>query len=80
VHVLCTDVARDGALAGPNLELYAEAVRRFPTIQWQSSGGVSSGADLAALAATGASAAISGRALLEDRIPVEELAPFLPSA
>jgi len=80
VHVLCTDVARDGALAGPNLELYAEAVRRFPTIQWQASGGVSSGADLAALAATGASAAISGRALLEDRIPVEELAPFLPSA
>jgi phosphoribosylformimino-5-aminoimidazole carboxamide ribotide isomerase len=79
-HVLCTDVARDGALSGPNLELYAEAARRFPAIKWQASGGVSSGADLAALAATGASAAISGRALLEDRIPLVELAPFLPSA
>jgi phosphoribosylformimino-5-aminoimidazole carboxamide ribotide isomerase len=79
-HVLCTDVARDGALTGPNLDLYAAAVRRYPGLQWQASGGVSSGADLQALAATGAAAVISGRALLEDRIPAEELAPFLPSA
>lgn len=79
-HVLCTDVARDGALSGPNLDLYAEAVRRFPAVQWQASGGVGTGADLVALAATGASAAISGRALLEDRIPIQELVPFLPGA
>jgi phosphoribosylformimino-5-aminoimidazole carboxamide ribotide isomerase len=80
LHVLCTDVARDGALSGPNLELYAAAVRRFPTMRWQASGGVSCGADLHALATTGAAAVISGRALLENRIPPEELAPFLPSA
>jgi phosphoribosylformimino-5-aminoimidazole carboxamide ribotide isomerase len=80
MHVLCTDVARDGALSGPNLALYAEAAQRFPGIQWQASGGVSSGADLVALAQTGAKAVISGRALLENRIPAEELAPFLPSA
>ena len=80
VHVLCTDVARDGALSGPNLGLYAEAVRRFPSIQWQASGGVSSGADLRALAETGVASVISGRALLEDRIPREELEPFLPDA
>jgi len=58
-HVLCTDIARDGALAGPNVALYAEAVRRFPAIQWQASGGVSAAADLTALAGTGAAAAIS---------------------
>lgn len=80
VHVLCTDVARDGALSGPNLELYVEAVRRFPTVQWQASGGVSGGADLRALANTGAAAVVSGRALLEERIPAEELEPFLPDA
>jgi phosphoribosylformimino-5-aminoimidazole carboxamide ribotide isomerase len=80
MHVLCTDVARDGALTGPNLALYAEAVRRFPTIQWQASGGVSTGADLRELATTGAASVISGRALLEDRIPARELEPFLPSA
>jgi len=78
-HVLCTDIERDGALAGPNAALYAEAARRFPAIHWQASGGVSSVADLATLAAAGAAAAISGKALLEDRLPVEELQPFLPS-
>jgi phosphoribosylformimino-5-aminoimidazole carboxamide ribonucleotide (ProFAR) isomerase len=37
-------------------------------------------ADLQALAATGASAAISGKALLEQRMSIEELRPFLPAA
>jgi phosphoribosylformimino-5-aminoimidazole carboxamide ribotide isomerase len=80
LHVLCTDIARDGALTGPNLDLYAEAARRFPSVQWQASGGVSSGADLVALERTGATSVVSGRALLEGRIPAEELAPFLPAA
>lgn len=79
-HVLCTDVARDGAMSGPNLALYAEAVRRFPVIDWQASGGVSCAADLHALAATGVAAVISGRALLEGRLSAEEVAPFLPAA
>jgi phosphoribosylformimino-5-aminoimidazole carboxamide ribotide isomerase len=79
-HVLCTDVARDGALTGPNCELYAEAVRRFPEIGWQASGGVAAARDLAALHACGVSAVISGKALLENRIPHEELRPFLPNA
>jgi phosphoribosylformimino-5-aminoimidazole carboxamide ribotide isomerase len=79
-HVLCTDVSRDGALTGPNLELYAEAMRRFPAIEWQASGGVRDAADLRALADCGAAAAISGKALLEELIPVEELRAFLPNA
>jgi len=79
-HVLCTDVARDGALAGPNVDLYEEAVRRFPQIEWQASGGVRDARDLHALAAVGAKAAVSGRALLDELIPLEELQPFLPNA
>ena len=79
-HVLCTDIERDGALVGPNLALYREALQRFPQILWQASGGIASGADLAALAACGLPAAISGKALLEERISVEELRPFLPNA
>jgi phosphoribosylformimino-5-aminoimidazole carboxamide ribotide isomerase len=79
-HVLCTDVSRDGALSGPNVELYAQAVRRFPDILWQASGGIRDAADLHALGAAGAGAAISGKALLEDLIPIEELRPFLPNA
>lgn len=79
-HVLCTDIDRDGALGGPNLALYHEALQRFPHIQWQASGGIGSSADLAALAAHGVPAAISGKALLEQRISVEELQPYLPNA
>ena len=79
-HVLCTDVARDGALSGPNVALYTEAVQRFPGIAWQASGGVSTATDLHALAATGVAAVISGRALLEGRLNAEELVPFLPAA
>ena len=79
-HVLCTDVGRDGALTGPNVELYREAVRRYPHIDWQASGGIRNARDLHALAETGAAAAISGKALLEDLIPIEELQPFLQNA
>jgi phosphoribosylformimino-5-aminoimidazole carboxamide ribotide isomerase len=79
-HVLCTDVARDGALTGPNCELYAEAVRRFPELQWQASGGVATGRDLVALRECGVAAVISGKALLENKISSQELRPFLPNA
>jgi phosphoribosylformimino-5-aminoimidazole carboxamide ribotide isomerase len=79
-HVLCTDIARDGALQGPNVELYAEAVRRQPQIAWQASGGVADAADLAALASVGVASAISGKALLEERITPLELQPYLPNA
>jgi phosphoribosylformimino-5-aminoimidazole carboxamide ribotide isomerase len=80
LHVLCTDIERDGALQGPNLALYGEALRRWAHIQWQASGGVGSGADLHALRACGVPAAISGKALLEERISIAELRPFLPNA
>ena len=79
-HVLCTDIERDGALAGPNLELYATARARFPQIAWQASGGVRDARDLHQLARAGAAAAVSGKALLEQRIPVQELSAFLPDA
>ena len=79
-HVLCTDIERDGALEGPNLALYAEAMRRQPGIAWQASGGIAGAADLRALAATNVAAAISGKALLEQRIAPEEMQPYLPNA
>ena len=79
-HVLCTDVELDGALRGPNLDLYREAVAGFPAVQWQASGGVRDAADLARLADVRVAAAISGKALLEGRMQPEELRPFLPAA
>lgn len=79
-HVLCTDIDRDGALAGPNLSLYEEGRKRCPGIAWQASGGVRDAADLAALERLGVAAAISGKALLEGRMTAEELQPFLRDA
>ncbi len=79
-HVLCTDIARDGTLLGPNLDLYAEAVQRFPQLAWQASGGVRDAGDLAALAGTGVAAAVCGKALLENRITAEESRLFWPDA
>jgi phosphoribosylformimino-5-aminoimidazole carboxamide ribotide isomerase len=79
-HVLCTDISRDGALSGANVALYREAVSRFPTVRWQASGGVSSADDLHALQDCGVTAVISGKALLENKISIEDLQPFLQNA
>ncbi len=75
-HVLCTDVARDGALSGPNLELYSEVLERFPDLALQASGGVRNIDDLHALREAGLPAAISGRALLDGAITASEVASF----
>lgn len=79
-HVLCTDIARDGTLAGPNTALYSECLKRFPDLHWQASGGIGSSADVEVLAATGVRAAVSGRALLDERLNLRELRSFLHAA
>lgn len=79
-HVLCTDIDKDGAMTGPNFSLYRDCVARWPTLALQASGGVRDGADLAALAATGVAAAVSGKALLEGKLTDTELRSFLPGA
>ncbi len=72
VHILCTDISRDGKLTGPNTALYAELVKKFPSLQIQASGGVSSLEDLRALQKTGATGAIVGRALYENKFTLKE--------
>jgi phosphoribosylformimino-5-aminoimidazole carboxamide ribotide isomerase len=71
-HLLVTDVGRDGALTGPNLELLGEIVRRRPDLKVQASGGVAALTDLAAARAIGCDGAIVGRALYENRFTVAE--------
>ena len=79
-HVLVTDIERDGALTGPNFDLYRRAVQRRPRLAWQASGGIRDARDLASLSRLGLSAAISGKALLEQRFQQEELTPYFPDA
>lgn len=79
-HVLCTDVSRDGAMAGPNTELYRHILGRFPDLQLQASGGVRDIRDLEDLRESGLPAAITGRALLDGKISPKELRSFRQSA
>jgi len=79
-HILCTDISRDGALSGPNLDLYSELMDDYPDILLQASGGIRDIDDLVALQKLEVSAAISGRALLDGKIRAEEVASFLPAA
>lgn len=79
-HVLCTDIDRDGALTGPNAELYRDCAARWPTIAFQASGGVRDVDDLRALTSAGVAATVSGKALLEGRLKPEEIRPFLRGA
>jgi len=71
-HLLVTDVGRDGALTGPNLELLSDIRLRRPDLVLQASGGVSSLEDLAAVKALGCNGAIVGRALYENRFTLPE--------
>jgi phosphoribosylformimino-5-aminoimidazole carboxamide ribotide isomerase len=77
-----TDIARDGALKGPNLaaiRAFAEGTRLRVT----ASGGVSGPADLEALAALeplGVDRVIVGKALYEGALPLERVKPFAPEA
>jgi phosphoribosylformimino-5-aminoimidazole carboxamide ribotide isomerase len=70
-RVIATDIATDGAMSGPNLEM----IRRFaaslkmPVI---ASGGVTSIQDLRDLASAGAEGAIVGKALYEDAFSLEQ--------
>jgi phosphoribosylformimino-5-aminoimidazole carboxamide ribotide isomerase len=75
-HVLCTDIERDGTRRGPNISLYRECRARFPEFKWQASGGIRDHHDLGFLRQIGVAAAISGTALLEERISPTELRPF----
>ncbi len=66
--IIYTDILRDGAMKGPNIDATA-ALARAVNIPVIASGGVSSMADLTALKATGViSGAISGRALYDGAI------------
>lgn len=71
-HVLCTDIARDGMLSGFNLELYRSLAARYPSLDIQASGGVSSLDDIRDAKNAGARAAILGRALLEQRFQLKD--------
>lgn len=75
-YVICTDVAKDGLLQGPSIELYKEILAEIPGIKLIASGGVSQIKDLEQLSKIGVFGAIVGKAYYEGRITLEQLASF----
>lgn len=75
-YVICTDVAKDGLLQGPSVELYQEILQEIPELKLIASGGVSSVKDLEELEKVGVYGTIVGKAYYEGRVTLEELVAF----
>ncbi|WP_413111356.1 1-(5-phosphoribosyl)-5-[(5-phosphoribosylamino)methylideneamino]imidazole-4-carboxamide isomerase [Thaumasiovibrio sp. DFM-14] len=71
-HVLCTDISRDGTLSGSNVDLYRDLCAQYPQVLFQSSGGIGSLNDIAALKGSGVAGVIVGRALLDEKFTAEQ--------
>ena len=90
-YVICTDIDKDGMLAGPAANLYARILRETaseeeegPTgqpgresLRLIASGGIADIEDLHLLKAVGCDGAIIGKALYENRISLTELRQFI---
>jgi len=70
-HVSVTDIARDGELGGPAIDLYKDILKQFPDIRLVASGGISSVPDLEELQALGCAGALVGKAFFEGVIPIQ---------
>ena len=72
-NVLCTEISKDGTLAGPAIDLYKRVMEAYPELHLIASGGVSSIADIQALDTAGIPAVVFGKAIYEGRIDLREL-------
>ena len=71
--VLCTEISKDGTLAGPAIYLYQKVMETYPELHLIASGGVSSMDDIKALDAAGIPAVVFGKAIYEGKINLQEL-------
>lgn len=76
-NVFVTDIAVDGLLSGPAIDLYTDLIRQFPDLRLIASGGVSSVDDLRRLDDIGCTGVIVGKAIYEGHISLTELAAFI---
>lgn len=75
--VISTDIARDGMLTGPSIDLYKEIMERFPSLELIASGGIASMKDIHELNEMGIPGVITGKAIYEGRIKLVEISKFL---
>jgi len=75
--IISTDISRDGMLQGAATELYKQILGSVPDAYLIASGGVSSMNDILELQRAGIPAVITGKAIYEGRITMEEIVRFL---
>jgi phosphoribosylformimino-5-aminoimidazole carboxamide ribotide isomerase len=71
-----TDIASDGAMSGPAIDLYKRIRSELPALGLIASGGVRSVSDIDELDAIGCTGVIIGKALYEENISMEDLAKY----
>lgn len=74
--VISTDITRDGMLTGPSIDLYREIMAQFPELELIASGGIASMKDIHELDAMGVPGVITGKAIYENRISLNEIRNF----
>lgn len=72
-QTICTDIACDGTLQGPSVELYQRITARCPDVLLIASGGIGSMADVEALDKIGIRQVIVGKAIYEGKITLKEI-------
>ena len=75
--VMITDVSKDGMMEGPSIELYRKVLRRFPDMRLIGSGGIATMEDIYQLETMGCYGAITGKALYEGKLGIDEIELFL---
>ncbi|MEA1986183.1 MAG: 1-(5-phosphoribosyl)-5-[(5-phosphoribosylamino)methylideneamino]imidazole-4-carboxamide isomerase [Candidatus Marinimicrobia bacterium] len=76
-EIICTDISKDGMLAGSSNELYNEIKEKFPELFLIASGGISEISDIKKLNDLEIDGVIIGKAIYENRIDLKELKDFL---
>ena len=82
-YVICTDIAKDGMLEGPSLNLYKKIIEECTnsssgqSIKLIASGGISLIDELPKLKALGCEGVIIGKAIYENRISLLQLEKFI---
>jgi phosphoribosylformimino-5-aminoimidazole carboxamide ribotide isomerase len=71
--VICTDISKDGMLAGTSVELYNELLNNFPELYLIASGGVGCFQDIVDLNRARVPAVILGKAIYENRVTLKDL-------
>jgi phosphoribosylformimino-5-aminoimidazole carboxamide ribotide isomerase len=71
--IFCTDIAKDGMMEGPAVDLYKQIKELHPEINLVASGGVSKTDDIIRLKEIGCSGVIIGKAIYEGLLTLEDL-------